>query len=53
MAYKVETRLKCLKCGFGLFLEQKNEPSVECPRCKAKYNVLREDDEISIEEMQA
>ena len=51
MVYKLESRLKCIQCGFGLFLEQKKQPTMDCPRCKAKYSVSEEDGELSLESL--
>ncbi len=48
MTYRVETRLKCLKCGFGIFFGNKEE-SVDCPKCRSKYTINKDEDEVFLE----
>ena len=49
MVYKQDNKLKCLKCGFWLFLE-KNKGPLDCPKCRAVYTIGEEDGETFLEE---
>ena len=49
MVYRVDTKLKCLACGFGIIVEEKKEKLVTCPKCMSKFSLAAEDGEISLE----
>lgn len=49
MAYRVDMKLKCLACGFGIIIEEKKEETVTCPKCHSKFVLSEEDGELSLE----
>lgn len=49
--YSFQSKIKCLKCGSGLFLE-KGVKSITCPKCTATWAVLQEDGEMFLEQQE-
>ena len=44
----MESKAKCLKCGYSLFFEKKDS-EVECPKCMQKWLIIVEDQDIFLE----
>ena len=44
----MESKAKCLKCGYSLFFEKKAH-EVECPKCMQKWLIIKEDGDMFLE----